>query len=109
MMTGQMDRRLTIQRATSVVNAYNEPVATWATIATVWARRINVSDAERQRSAETTAEIIARFQIRFQSALASLNPKDRVICDGDTFDVWGVKELGRREGLEISATARADL
>lgn len=109
MMSGQMDRRLTIQRATVSTNGFNEPVQTWAPIATVWARRINVSDAERQRSAETTAEITARFQIRFQSALASLNPKDRVICDGDTFDIWGVKEIGLREGLEISATARADL
>lgn len=108
MQAGQMDRRLTIQRATYATNGFNEPVPTWTTLATVWARRINVSDAERQRSAETAAEITARFQVRYQAALASLNPKDRVICEGDTFDIWGVKEIGRREGLEISATARAD-
>jgi hypothetical protein len=31
------------------------------------------------------------------------------VCEGVTFLIWGVKEIGSRVGLEISATARPDV
>jgi SPP1 family predicted phage head-tail adaptor len=108
MLAGQLDRRVAVQRATTIANGFNEPVATWGTVATVWARKRDVSDKERQQAGETAAEITTRFQVRYSGTLATLNPKDRLVCDGRTYEIWGVKELGRREGLEISATARAD-
>jgi len=37
-----------------------------------------------------------------------VNPKDRVRFDGRVFDIYGVKEIPYRAGLEITATARAD-
>jgi hypothetical protein len=40
--------------------------------------------------------------------VADLSPKDRLTFDGRVFNIIGVKEIGRREGLEISASARAD-
>lgn len=108
MFSGPLDRRITIQRATTSADAYNEPIETWATLATVWAMKRDASDSERQRASETSAEITTRFQIRYSSTVAEINPKDRISYDGKTYDIWGVKEIGRREGLEISATARAD-
>jgi SPP1 family predicted phage head-tail adaptor len=109
MLAGHLDRRIEIQRATTTTNAFNEPVPTWGTVATVWARKRDVSDKERQQAGETAAEITTRFQVRFSATLAALNPKDRLVCEARIYDIWGVKEIGRREGLEISATARADL
>jgi SPP1 family predicted phage head-tail adaptor len=109
MLAGTLDRRIVIQRATTSANAFNEAVPTWAPIATVWAHKRDVSDKERQQAAETAAEITTRFRVRWSRRIANVNPKDRLLEGGRVYDIWGIKEIGRREGFEISATARADL
>lgn len=105
---GRLDRRISILRATTAADAYNEPIATWATLATVWAKAAPVMDAERQRAGETLAAKAYRFTVRFSYDVYDVDPRDRVTFDGRTYDIAGVKELGRREYLEITATARAE-
>lgn len=108
MRSARLDRRITIQRATYTQNGLGEQIPTWNTLATVWAEVMPVSDGERIRAMEVSAEITTRFRIRYSSTVASVNPKDRVAYDGRVYDIVGVKELGRRGGLEITANARAD-
>ncbi|HEV7284322.1 MAG TPA: phage head closure protein, partial [Kaistia sp.] len=86
----------------------NNPVEQWLELATVWASKLDVRDSERFSSAQVGAEIGSRFQIRYSTTVADLNPKDRIVYGGKFYDIVGVKEIGRREGLEISAMARAD-
>lgn len=105
----KLDRKITLQRATRTQSSSSgETIETWGTLATVWASRRDVSDAERVAAAQVAATISTRFQIRWGSTWASLNPKDRLVSDGRVYDIVGVKEIGRRDGLEISALARAD-
>lgn len=108
MDAGRFDRRVVLKRATSSMNGFNEPELTWNTLATVWASVVPVSDAERMRAGETLAAKQSRFTIRYSSTVADLDPKDRLTFDGRDYDLNGVKELGRREYLEITATARAE-
>lgn len=105
---GKLDRKIVIQRFTSTLDSYNEPVLSWSTLATRSASYQPISDGERFRAGETAAAASARFVIRYSSAVSTLNPKDRLTFDGDTWQILHVKEVGRREGLEISATVRAD-
>lgn len=109
MEAGRLDRRVALQRATTTKNALNEAEETWATFATVWASRQETSDGERQRAAEVGATIDARFQIRWSDQVKSVGPKDRLVCEGRVYDIAGVKEIARREGLEISAIARNEV
>jgi SPP1 family predicted phage head-tail adaptor len=109
MFAGKLDRRITLQRATFAQDATGQQVPSWADLATVWAAKLNVSDGERMAASEVAAQIDLRFQIRWSTDVADLNAKDRVIFEGLTFDIAGTKELGRREGIEISASARSDL
>jgi SPP1 family predicted phage head-tail adaptor len=108
MHAGQLDRRISILRATVAADGFNEQIQTWEEIATVWAHAAPVMDAEKQRAGETLASKSYRFTIRYSSDVADIDPRDRVTFDGRTYDVQGVKEIGRREGLEITATARAE-
>lgn len=108
MLAGKMDRRIVLQRFTETRDAYNEPVPTWATLATRWASYEPLSDGEKFAASETAANASARFRIRYSAAVADLNPKDRLTFNGDTWQILRVKEIGRREGLEITAGARAD-
>jgi SPP1 family predicted phage head-tail adaptor len=103
-----MDRRITIQRATASRDEFNEPVNLWLTLATVWASYEPLSDGEAFRASETLAEASARFVVRYSTTLAGLDPKDRLTFDGGTWQIVRVKEIGRREGLEITTKARAD-
>lgn len=108
MQAGRLDRRLTLQRGTTTSDAAGTPVTTWTDLATVWASYMPVSDAEKVAAAEVSATISARFRIRYGSTWADLSPADRVVFEGRVFDLWGVKEIGRREGLELTAAARAE-
>ena len=108
MQTGKLDRRVRLERFTETRDEYNEPVETWALMATRSASYEPLSDGERFRAGETAANASARFQIRWSTQVADLNPKDRLIFGGVTHEIIRVKELNRREGLEITTAARAD-
>lgn len=104
------DRLITIERATVTQDdpGSGENVETWGTLAQVYAGKHDVSDRERLAASEMQAELTTRFRILFSHTVADVNPKDRVIFEGRTYNIVAVREIGRREGLEISASARAD-
>lgn len=109
MKSGALDRRITIQREVQTgTDGFNVPITQWTDLATVWASVTPMSDGERWRAAEVSAEVTTRFLIRYSSQVSTVNPKDRIQYEGRLYDIYGVKEVGRREGLEITATARAD-
>lgn len=105
---GSLDRRVTIERATVSMDAYGAPVASWASVAVVWANYYPLSDREVWAAAQVSSEATARFTIRYSSAVASLSPADRLVMRGQRFGITGVKELGRLEWLEITAAATDD-
>jgi head-tail adaptor len=53
---------------------------------------------------------MARFVVRYDSSISDVNPKDRLVFDGRTFDIMGAKEVAgtRRALIEITAAARSD-
>jgi SPP1 family predicted phage head-tail adaptor len=109
MQAGAMDRRVRLERATTTDTGLETAVASWSTLATVWAEKLEISDGERSRQVGAEASATTRFRVRYSATVASLNAKDRAVCEGRTYDIVGVKELGRREGLEITAMRRADV
>lgn len=108
MRAGDLDRRIVILRAATTRDAMNEAVPTWSALATVWASVTPVGDGERLRAGQVLASRMVRFVVRYSSVTATVDPRDRVQFDGRVYDINGVKEIGRRVGLEITATARAE-
>lgn len=107
-LAGELYRKISIRRASFAANAFNEPVATWAVIAEMRAKVTPVQDGERLRAGETLASKMSRFVIRWSSVSRTIGPADRIMLEGREYDINGVKEIGRREGVEITATARAE-
>ena len=105
---GDLDRRITIERYTETRDPFNNPVKIWQELAIVWAAKTDVSDSERLAAQEVGAEISTRFRIRWSLQVRDIDPKDRVRFEGRLYDIVGVKEIGRREGLEITAVARPE-
>ena len=105
MRSGRLDRRITLQRKTVVANSYGEPIETWVDLATVWAEYLPTGGVERYAATQMVAEADTRWRIRYR---ADLTPIDRLSYAGRIYDVTGVVEIGRREGLEIYSKARAE-
>lgn len=103
-----MDRRVQFQRAAVFDDGFAEVERFGDYGQPVWAKKTDISDAERLRAGEVQAMLTARFVMRWSNFTSSLTPKDRIKCDGKSFRIFGIKEIGRREGLEITAGARVD-
>lgn len=106
---GELDRLVTIKRPQAgQPNAINEVIDGWTDVGPLWAKKTPVNDTERARASEQGAVVTDRFLIRWSSDVAALDPRWLLTFDGRTYDISGVKEIGRREGLEITAAARGE-
>lgn len=108
MKAGKLDRRIVIERATETRDGFNVPIKAWDELACVAASKEDVRDSERVASQEIGAEITTRFQIRYSSDVADVDPRDRIRFEGRVYDIVARKEIGRRDGIELSAVARAE-
>jgi SPP1 family predicted phage head-tail adaptor len=100
---GRLDRRITIESKTSTLNTFNDPVDTWATLAQVWAAVSYERGIEPYQSGQMDAQRYARFKIRWRTDVDEHTC--RIVHDGKTYNILGVLELGRRDGLDIPAYA----
>lgn len=105
---GSLDRRIRIERATTTKNGFNEDVQSWEELATVWAAKQEVPDGEKWRAGEVAASITTRFRVRWSTVISTVDERDRIIFEGRLFDITRLKEIGRRVGREITASARSE-
>ena len=109
MNAGSLDRRIQFQRATITDDGLSQVETFEAHGDPVWAKKTAISDGERFRAGEVAAHLTTRFVVRWSDFTRDLTPKDRLTCEGRSFDISGIKEPeGRRQWLEITAAARAD-
>jgi SPP1 family predicted phage head-tail adaptor len=102
MRAGNLDRIITIERVTTTVDDYGTPVEGWATVATLRAELIQSSAQEFIRAYGATTDTIAIFRTRF---LDGVTTADRVTYASRAYDLKEIKEIGRREGLELRCIA----
>jgi SPP1 family predicted phage head-tail adaptor len=108
MDAGALDRRIQFRRARMVDDGFTT-AEQWEDLGgTIWAKKMDVSDGERWRAQSVAANITARFTVRYSTLTAAITAKDRLVCEDRDYDISGVKEIGRRQWLEITASARAD-
>lgn len=99
--SGDMDRRIVLQRSTMVADEYGEPIKTWADFVTnpeVWAKVRPITGTERFQAQQVNPNTDTRFFIRFRSDVVV---KDRVAYNSEHYDILGILEIGRQEGLEL--------
>lgn len=99
---GNMDRRITIERETETVKPSGSVVKVWAPVATVWAEVLQQTASEFFTGfgeAETGTVI---FRVRYRPGMTTA---DRVIYDGTAYGLKEIKELGRRDALELRGEA----
>lgn len=108
---GDLDRIISIERFTAIANEFNEPIETWTVFLNrIRARRRDVSDGEKFAAGQVGSSLSARFTIRSSIDARTVTPLDRLVHDGATWSIHGVKEAneGRHRFLEITAVKDAD-
>ena len=110
MEAGRLDRRISIigKFPTGEADEWNNPIMAEDQSIRVWAQKTDISDAERVRAQQIGATVTTRFLIRYSSRVRNVDPTYRVEFENRSYDISAVKEVGFREGLEITATARAE-
>jgi len=106
---GEKDRLVTFM--VSAVTGRTDkggPVKAPVELAKAWAKKADVSDRERIAAQQVGATMTTRFTTYWNATLASIDPKAWIVCDGRSYDISGVKEIGTRVDLEFTATARTD-
>lgn len=110
MDAGKLNRLIEIigRFPTGQTDEWNNPIMADDYPIRVWAQKTDASDSERVRAQQVGATITSRFLIRYSSQVRSVDPTYRIEFEGRAYDISAVKDVGFREGLEITATARAE-
>lgn len=87
MRAGRLRRRVQLQSKTTTRNDYGEPVETWSTQATVWARVRVGRGQEMRRGDVADAQYTHEIGIRERS---DVDERWRALWNGRTLDIVGV-------------------
>jgi len=94
-----LDRKITLEERQETGDGAGGTIVEWVEVGTYWAGKEMQSAQEALRAGSRFAEETIYFRTRW---VAGVNAsKFRVKYDGDTYDIVGVREIGRREGLEL--------
>lgn len=96
-----LNRRVTVQRYTLVPGPFADEEV-WADLRTVWGGLRYKKADEEFAANQTYARRVVTFTLRWTSDLSEL---DRLFCEGVTYDVKGITEIGFRDGIEVKAEA----
>lgn len=109
MRAGALDRRIQFLRATAVDDGLaTRPGSYLPHGDPVWAGRQDIRDGEKVAAGSIYGEVSCRFTVRSTTFTRGITTKDVLVEGRWHFEIIGLKDLGRRDGIEITATARTD-
>jgi SPP1 family predicted phage head-tail adaptor len=108
---GKLDRRITIEKRTLTKDSAGGIVESWAEQMKLWAERMDKSGNEKTAANADKSESGIDWRIRFVPLLRGLNGASgyRVNYNGSIFNIHGVFEEGRRDGMILKTLATEGL
>jgi SPP1 family predicted phage head-tail adaptor len=99
---GELNQRITIQRATVTVNDYGEEIVTWGTLAVTWAAIRNVPQREPFAADQFVSVVTTSFTLRYRTDVTA---KMRVSCAGKVYEIDSAADPdGARRFIELQCT-----
>ena len=110
MRAGQLDRRVNLEVKTTSRDSLGQPIETWSVVRTLWAHRAEGSKvAERFGANQTYAMVTTVFRVGYFPALTTIAPDThRLVFNGRAYNIHGVVEIGRKQGVELLCSARGE-
>lgn len=94
---GERESLITFQRATVSVDDYGGETPSWADLVSVYARVKYGTGQERREAAQERATQAATFECDWNTALATVIVTDRILFEGEAWDVTSKAPLGHHE------------
>lgn len=110
MQAGKLDRRITLRRLVESQSASGAVVVTPQNVATLWAQKMPERGSETYREGQVQgwSAVVWRTRHFFDSALEEPTVKWEIVEGERVYEILEVREIGRREGWEFVARARAE-
>lgn len=105
MRAGRLDRIVTLRSRVQTANEYGELAETFEDIGPVWASKKELRGSERFAAQQTIGQVDTVWQIRHRTDVSSVS---ELVYDDKTYEIKGVLEIGRCEGLELHTQARSE-
>ena len=103
MNIANLNKRITFQLFTTVVNDYGFEIQEWSDFKTVWAGITNLSGREYFAAMQVQAEKTVKFTIRCNK---NINETMRIIFEGNNYDISSIDNIKYgNEFMEIKALA----
>lgn len=103
-----LDREIVLLTAMLHRDRYGDSQTTYGEMARVSAARFDLGgrEVDDRQASQLVAEQRARFFVPYSPQAAAMKPRDRVVDDGQSFDVEAINVLGQHAAVQITATAR---
>lgn len=102
MRIGSYDRLARLQRniETGEVDDFEQPIKAWTVVNTFWVSKTHKAEDESFAASQRYARRTVTFDCHY---FADIKETDHLEVDGIVYAVKGIREIGFREALEISA------
>jgi len=105
MRAGSLDRSITIERRADVVGEGGKVETVWSTITTRRAELLADTASATTGGAGEVTKATLRLRLRY---LADLGFDDRVLFNGEAYEIAAIAEIGRRKATEIELVRIGD-
>ena len=95
---GTLDRMIAVMRSDETIAANGEATRHWQTICTTKAQLVQADQSETVQPYGNTSDGTLIFRLRYRSAVRL---SDRIVFEGNYYDIQAISEIGRRRGLLI--------
>lgn len=106
---GALDRQITLQQVTESTETSGFPTEAWSTLATVFARKQDMSGRERFVAGQMTAPFDTGWVIPYRTDMdpdeIDVPKKRRLVYKGRVFDIVYAQMIGRYEGIALQTLA----
>jgi SPP1 family predicted phage head-tail adaptor len=108
---GELDRRITIERATKTRDKANDEIDGWVSEFRLWASKRDYSSRENVGTSQVVREADTLFTIRWSKAARAIAPEShRVMYQGSIYEIVGcIEAADRQDGINILCAARPDV
>ena len=107
MTAGNRDTLITFQRATTTQDDYGEEVSTWGNLGTEWADVNWGRGDERRQAAMEQGSQSATFNVLDNPMTRTVSLKDRIVLDGQNWDITSNVPAKKRGERDITAVRAA--
>ena len=103
MKIGRLDKRVSHLARGVAVDAWNHSVVSYTNRGTYWAEVQYKRGTEKQEGRQTVGVDQVHFVLRYNGTITN---EDRLLYDGEYYDVHSVEVMGRYEAIRITTTKR---